>query len=175
MALVGAKFGSRHRAIASDKKNCVLRTKGAESQQQSWSQADRALNNKMRTNKTWYSSGNLWKSATQKTLICCILLTGTTSFQRPPGSNNSSERKTQWGKHESQDADLLTLVSHTIFSLCSRDYGTFLYLPTHLRIVWPQGKVGVTIPSLQRRKRTQRQQLECDRSGLEPPQPGSGS
>ena len=173
MALVGPSLGVGTGQQQVTKKNCVLRTKGAESQQQSWSRADRALNNKMRTYKTWSSLGNLWKSAIQKALVCCILLTGTTSFQRPPGSNNSSKRKTQWGKHELEDADLLTLVSYTIFSLCSRDYGTFLYLPTHLRIVWPQGKVGVTTPSLQRRKRTQRQQLECDRSGLEPTQPGS--
>ena len=76
-------------------------------------------------------------------------------------------------KHELEHTDLLTLTSYTTFSLCSRDYGTFLYLPTHLHIVWLQGKVDVTIPSLQRRKRTQRQQLECDKSGLEPTQSGS--
>lgn len=73
---------------------------------------------------------------------------GTTSFQRPPGSNNSSAGP-NGAKYESQDADLLTLVSYTIFSLCSRDYGTFLYLPNHPHCLTPRESCAF-IPSLQR-------------------------
>lgn len=84
-------------------------------------------------------------------------------LSRASRKNNPSEKKTHLGKHELQDADLLTLVSYTIFSLevLGLWYIPLLTNPSPHCLTPRESRCDHSI-FLQRRNGHRDMQLECD-------------